>query len=523
MTDALIREEIFGPLAGDVEGARAELTERDARSRLRSGDHTLWSDDPTEIADRLGWLPVVDEMRAEGDALDRLREQLRADGFTHALVMGMGGSSLFPEVLASSEAPSGDGLRLGVLDSTHPEAVAHALASFPPDRTLFIASSKSGGTIETRSQLEFFWERVGRGEAFAAITDAGSELAELGAERGFRAVFLNRSDIGGRYSALSHFGLVPAALADPGWRGMLERAASVVDRLDEDEPHPGERLGAFLAAAVRSGRDKVTFVMDPRLETFGLWLEQLLAESTGKDGTGVIPIVGERIGPVDVYGDDRVIVVIGEPEHPIGPGVLAEAGHPTIRLGFDGRDDLGTQVVLWEIATALCGALLGINPFDQPNVAEAKKATDEVLRGDRPAPPASEGDLDRVLASVRPGDYLAIQAFVDPGSEDARRLQEVRLALRSRYRVATTFGIGPRFLHSTGQLHKGGPPSGVFLQVVDDAPNDLDVPGRPFGFGRLLRSQADGDLSTLRAHRLRAARTGIDALEDRLGLDRPTR
>lgn len=511
MTDHPIRSEHLGPLTDQVATVLDDLVDRNARARLRDADHTLWSDDPTEISDRLGWLHVGGEMLDDGDRLDTLRREAEADGFTNVLVMGMGGSSLFPEVIARTGTR--DGLHLAVLDSTEPEAIGHALAVSPPDRTLFIAASKSGTTIETRSHLDFFWERIGRGASFIAITDPGSELADLARERGFRAVFENRPDIGGRYSALSYFGMVPTALADPNWRDLVNRATTFLDRDDEPADDPALRLGAILGAAVRAGRDKVTFLIDPRIGAFGLWLEQLLAESTGKAGTGVVPIVDEAIGPVDLYGDDRLFIVIGDVEHPIGAEVLADAGHPVVHLGFDDPADLGEQVILWELATAVCGAVLGINPFDQPNVAEAKAATNAVLDGTTPAPAVSRADLDWVLGEVRPGDYIAVQAYVDPASEEAVRLEEVRLALRARHRVATTFGIGPRFLHSTGQLHKGGPPTGVFLQVVTDGPADLDIPGRDFSFGDLIRAQADSDLATLRAHGLRAARTTVDALE----------
>lgn len=523
MAADIIRREQLGSLREPFETALADLVERDAFERLRAADHTLWSPDPTEITDRLGWTTVADDLLADGDRLDDFRTTALADGFTNVLVMGMGGSSLFPEVIARSRvnrAPHDGSLHLSVLDSTEPEAVGHALAASPPERTLFITSSKSGTTIETRSHLDFFWERIRRPEAFIAITDPGSELATLGAERGFRTVFENRPDIGGRYSALSHFGMVPAALTWPDWRTLPERASALGGR-DAGPDHPALRLGALLGAAVRAGRDKVTILLAPEHAAFGLWLEQLLAESTGKDGTGVIPIVGELPGPVDLYGDDRLFIAVGDIDHPIGVEVFADAGHPVVHLGLDDVADLGTQVLLWELATAFCGAVLGVNPFDQPNVAEAKAATDAVLSGETGPAPITDGDVGAVLAEVRPGDYLAIQAYVDPASDQVGRLEEVRLALRARHGVATTFGLGPRFLHSTGQLHKGGPPSGVFLQIVDAGPADLEIPGRDFSFGRLIRAQADGDLTTLRRHGLRVARTTTEMLERIVDADPP--
>jgi hypothetical protein len=277
----------------------------------------------------------------------------------------------------------------------------------------------------------------------------------------------------------------------------------------------GLALGAWLAAGVRSGRDKATIVVDDRIEAFGLWLEQLLAESTGKEGTGVIPIVDEALGTLDAYGDDRVFVSIGDPPQAVGLDVLGDAGNPVLALDLDDPIELGAQVLIWEVATALCGAALGIQPFDQPNVAEAKEATAQVLAGgDAPDPGPS---LAAVLAQVRPGDYLALQAYVDPDDEAVERLAEIRLALRDEFRVATTLGLGPRFLHSTGQLHKGGPPTGVFLQIVGDDQTDAPIPGREFGFSRLKHAQADGDLLTLRRHGLRAARTTVDELAGRHG------
>lgn len=501
-----------GPLAAELDAALAELSERDAVARLWARDHTLWSDDPTELADRLGWLEVAEELLRDGDRLDAVVAGAVADGFTHVVVMGMGGSSLFPEVLARTFGTVGGALELIVLDSTDPAAVARVAAHVPPEHTLFLASSKSGGTVETRSHLEFFWDHIGRPEQFAVVTDPGSELGEVARERGFREIFENRPDIGGRYSALSCFGLVPAALAGAGWRDLATSSIEATAALRDPDPavNVGLHLGALLAAAVRAGRDKLTIVLDPRIETFGLWLEQLIAESTGKAGTGVIPVVGEPLGPADLYGSDRLFVAIGPVEHPVGLEVLAEEGHPVAELGFGPLADLGAQVLVWEVATALCGALLGINPFDQPNVAEAKEATNAVLAAG--SGPVDTPSLEDVLAQVEPGDYVAVMAYVDPEGPEAAELAERRLGLRDELKVATTFGIGPRFLHSTGQLHKGGPPTGVFIQVVGHDVTDAAIPGRTFTFSELKHAQADGDLATLARHGLRATRTTLAEL-----------
>jgi glucose-6-phosphate isomerase len=505
----------LGPLVEATAAALAELAERDAVARLWAGDHTLWRDDPTEITDRLGWLTVVPEIQS---ALDPLRVECaaRAAGVDHVLLMGMGGSSLFPEVIASSFPTDGDGPELHVVDTTDPAALARVAADLPPERTLHIAASKSGTTLETRSHLDWAWERHPDPDRFAVITDPGSELDKLATERGFAAIWRNRPDIGGRYSALSHFGVVPALLTAPAMvPDLLSSASGMTERLRvSTTANPAAQLGAVLAAGVRSGRDKITLVVPGEIGTFGLWLEQLLAESTGKDGTGVVPVVGEPLGDPEVYGDDRVFVALGtggddgDDTVPAALDRLAAAGHPVYNLAYDGLDQLGAQVLLWEAATAFCGALLGIHPFDQPDVAAAKEATAKVLADglhDEPTVPLAE-----LLDQVQPGDYLAIQAFVDPGSPVVAQIDAARVALRDRLTVATTVGLGPRFLHSTGQLHKGGPASGVFVQVVGDAEGEVvAIPGRPYDFGTLERAQADGDLLTLRQRGRRVGRVDL--------------
>ncbi len=504
-------KERLGDLGLAVEATVDALAGRRAIERLWAGDHTLWQDDPTEVADRLGWLQAPHDSYAAADELAAFAAGCADDGFTHALVMGMGGSSLFPEVLARS-FPSPDGaLALSVLDTTDPAAVARVGDTLPLDRTLFVASSKSGTTIETWSHLAHFWDRVRRPEQFAVVTDPGSQLGELGRNRSFRRVVENRPDIGGRYSALSAFGMVPAALAGLDVRALLDGALAMADELrstEDPHDHPGLRLGATLGAAAHAGRDKLTLLVDPEVDTFGLWLEQLVAESTGKQGTGIVPVVGEQVGEAGLYGRDRVFVSIGW--HP-SLDALAGAGHPVIELAHGGPYGLGAHVLLWELATAVCGAVLGINPFDQPDVAEAKAATARVLGGE-PAPADPGPALGELLGTVGPGDYVAVQAFVDPGAPVVADLERARTRIYEQLGVATTFGLGPRFLHSTGQLHKGGPPTGVFLQVVGDDPHDVGIPGRDHGFSRLKWAQADGDLATLRARGLRATRVSIDEL-----------
>jgi transaldolase / glucose-6-phosphate isomerase len=508
----VIDRERLGPIADRVADTAADLSRRDAVPRMWAGDHTLWSDDPTEIADRLGWLPVIEESRARYAEADGVAVAAKGDGMAAAVVLGMGGSSLFPEVLARSFDKGVAALDLHVLDTTDPTAVRRVEEQLGLEHTLFVVASKSGTTLETRSHLAHFWERTGGdGRRFIAITDPGTELAALAHDRRFRAVFENRADIGGRYSALSWFGVVPGALLGYDVPRLLERASEAAAALGPSVPagtHAGLRLAAVLGASAVAGRDKLTLVLPDEITSFGLWLEQLVAESTGKQGTGIVPVAGEPLGAPDVYGDDRVFVAVGGHA---GLDDLAAAGHPVVELAYGGPDDLGALVLLWEQAVALSGAVLGINPFDQPDVASAKEATGRVLAEGLPELPTTP--VNELLEQVRPGDHLALQAFVDPGDEALLGgLEAARERLRDRLRVATTVGVGPRFLHSTGQLHKGGPPTGVFLQVLGGDATDVPIPGAPYGFSTLKAAQAAGDLLSLQERGLRAGRVSIDEL-----------
>jgi glucose-6-phosphate isomerase len=539
-----MREENPGQLGSltDAAGATlAELGASDAIARLWAGDHTLWRSEPTEIADRLGWLTIVPEMLAQ---LDALRSQCAAliDGVDHVLLMGMGGSSLFPEVLARL-TPAHQRPRLHILDTTHPAVVARFGDELSPERTLHIAASKSGTTLETRSHLEWAWERSQNLARFAAITDPGSELDTLAQDRGFAAIWRNRPDIGGRYSGLSYFGLVPGLLTNPGFvDGLLTSASAMTERLrGAPSANPAAQLAAVMAAGVCQGRDKLTFVMPPEVEVFGLWLEQLLAESTGKDGTGVVPVIGEPLARPEDYGDDRLFVRFScgdddrdwtRPDDRDRFDELLGAGYPVWTVPYAEVGDLGGQVLLWEVATALCGALLGVHPFDQPDVATAKAATDRVLAEGLPDELSGSHatgpslSLWNLFDHVKPGDYLSIQAFVDPeraGVVDPTTDvdTEIRMAstvLGRRSRMAATVGLGPRFLHSTGQLHKGGPPTGVFLQVVDGSPHggvpgpSVPIPGKDYDFGTLMAAQAAGDFLTLRERGRRVERVSLEQL-----------
>ena len=485
----------------------ADLVDHHAVRRLYDADHTLWRDDPTELADRLGWIPVVQEVLDDLPALTARCDAL-VDDIDDVIVMGMGGSSLFPEVLARTLEPAPGRPRLHVLDTTDPAGIARIGDTCPPARTLHLASSKSGSTIETRSHLEWAWERADGAGRFAVITDPGSELGALARERGLADVFENRPDIGGRYSALSLFGVVPGLLMGADVTALLQGG---LDALDASAPgadldtNPALQLAVTLAGGARCGRDKATFVLDPELATLGLWIEQLVAESLGKDGTGVVPIVDEPVGDPGVYGTDRVFIA----HEPLD--ALEAAGHPVHVFASDPSPHaIGHAVVTMELAVALTGAALGVQPFDQPDVAAAKAATNEVLaEGGVDVPTQS---LDTLLSQLQPGDHLALQVFGDPGDHEAHVLDAVRVELRDRYRVAVSLGFGPRFLHSTGQLHKGGPKSIVCIQVVGTDHDEIPIPGQPFGFGHLKQAQAAGDLRTLQARGIRAGRVDLHEL-----------
>jgi transaldolase/glucose-6-phosphate isomerase len=500
-------------LAGPVGRRVASFGEQAVVRRLWEHDHTLWKPEPAEIKDRLGWLTVIDQMLDEAPALRQFARTVADEGYHTAVLLGMGGSSLAPEVLATTFGPAKGALELRVLDTTDPAAILNVEREIDLSRTLFIVSSKSGTTVETMSQLAYFRDKAPDGKQFIAITDPGTPLATLGRERGFRRVFLNPSDIGGRYSALSYFGLVPAALIGADIDGLLDRAHEMLHACHQcvaPEENPGAWLGAALGEAALAGRDKLTLVLPPEIASFGTWIEQLIAESTGKEGKGIVPVAGETLGAPDIYGNDRLFIAIGEHN---GLDALEQAGHPVVRLAYRDPLQLGSEFFRWEFATAIAGNVLGINPFDQPNVQAAKDATARVLReGVKDAPPAPS--LAALLEQVRPGDYIAIQAYLPRNAETTARLQATRMKLRGRYHVATTVGFGPRYLHSTGQLHKGGPNTGVFIQVVGEITQDVPIPGAAYTFEELERAQALGDLQSLQEERRRVARVRFDELNE---------
>jgi transaldolase/glucose-6-phosphate isomerase len=451
------------------------------RERLIEG---IWERDPTvwtgrDEAQWLGWLDEPLHVQEQLDGIRSFAESLH-DEVDDVVLCGMGGSSLAPEVLRRSFGVDW----FHVLDTTHPRAIRALEEKLDLERTLFVSSSKSGTTLETRSHTDYFWEKTGkRGEMFAAITDPGSELEHLARERGFRRVFAGEPSIGGRYSALSPFGIVPAVLMGADAARILESAQEMREACRSGEGNPGYELGSRFGQGWRDGRDKICIA--DTAGGFGLWAEQLIAESTGKQGKGLVP----------------------------GPGELPDgADRQDARPELPDPFALGAEFFRWEFAIAVAGAYLEINPFDQPDVQAAKDKTNEVLAEGKEPELELEGSIDELLAQAQDGDYFCIQAFVEPGPDAETRLDEVIADVRSRSGLVVTHGYGPRYMHSTGQLHKGGPNTGLFLQVVDDQGDELPIPGKPFGFRRLIRAQAAGDFETLKERGRRVARLRLEDL-----------
>ena len=510
-----------------AERVRKAMVE-DVAHRIWKKDDTLWGPaGQAEVSNRLGWLTIVDTMSEAVDDLEAFAAEIRDEGFQDVVLLGMGGSSLAPEVIRLSFGDREGWPALHVLDSTDAGAIRAVRDGVDLEKTLFLVSTKSGGTIETLSLFKAFWALRPEGRQYVAITDPGSGLADLAAEHGFRRTFLNDPDIGGRYSALSYFGLVPAALMGADVRGLLDRAGVAVQNcltFDSSNTNSGLWLGLAWGELALAGRDKLTYVVDPPLQSFGLWVEQLIAESTGKHGKGIVPIVGEPLGEPEDYGDDRTFLHLRHvdepnPDHDAKIAALAKAGHPVIIRTIHGPTDLGRLFFFAEFAIAVAGWVLGINPFDQPNVQEAKDATSRVLKEDATDQPDADDDALRALVTdLGAPRYLAIMGYVAPSEEVDAAVTELRTAVRDATRSATTFGYGPRFLHSTGQLHKGGPPTGRFLQLSHDSEPDVEIPGAAYGFTRLKHAQAIGDLETLRAHELPAERVTLDGDDPAAGI-----
>jgi glucose-6-phosphate isomerase len=583
--DAISSPAIARPVLSLGDGAAAyDAAVRLARDetwaeRLWDRDPTLWSTNErvqAAIAERLGWLDAPAHFADQVAALEGFGEGIRDAGFTTAVVGGMGGSSLAPDVFHRTFG-SGDGwLDLRVLDSTDPAAVAATVDDLDPLATLWIVASKSGTTTEPLAFQADAWDRAERalrahhaprrehaGELTIAITDPGKSVEAIPHHDELREVFLNPPDIGGRYSALTYVGLVPASLIGLDLDTLLASALAMAGACREPDPeaNPGVSLGLAIGTLAKAGRDKLTFIADPAFESFGAWAEQLIAESTGKHGTGIVPIDREPLGAIGSYGPDRVFVRLTlDDGEPFAAGdALADAaeaaGHPVIRIDLADPIDIGAEAFRWEVATAIAGAVLGIDPFDQPNVEEAKDLTRKVLAaaetGATPEPPPPAlvtdaatglalhgdaalrltagdgtlvGELARHLARRKPNAYLALQAFIAPSPAAEAALDRIRVLLRDATHCATTAGFGPRFLHSTGQLHKGGTPSGWFLQLTSDHPVDRPIPGWPYTFGRLIDAQAEGDFAAIESHdlpilrvHLRNLEGGLVALESALG------
>ena len=537
----------LGTYAKSADERVAQLASTGAADRIWRRDAVFWGGDAARrasVAGFLGWLDVARLMRERIPELRQFADEVRSAGFDSCVLRGMGGSSLAPEVLRQSMGNATGSPRLYVLDTTDPATIGDVERRINPARTLFFVSSKSGTTLEPLCLFAYFWELVravsgeAAGQNFVAITDAGTPLETLARDHSFRHVFMNPGDIGGRYSALSYFGLAPAAAMGIDVAELVDRGIAASDGARAPESD-ALRLGATLGDLALQGRNKLTFIIPPPIASFGLWLEQLIAESTGKEGRGILPVAGEPLATPKGYGNDRVFVQLWLQSHDYAEldalsGALAAAGHPVVVIDVEGAYDLGREFFRWEFAVAVAGHILDINPLDQPNVQESKDNTKRVLEefqrsgqldiagvdGREPLAIATDREIGddiesavrSLLDSLAPHEYFAITAYIQQTPESDERFSRIRRVVRDERHVATTLGYGPRFLHSTGQLHKGGPPEGVFLQVTADDVPDRRIPGEPFTFGQLKRAQAIGDLQALGRH-------GRPALRVHLGRD----
>jgi glucose-6-phosphate isomerase/transaldolase/glucose-6-phosphate isomerase len=500
----------------EVEKALDDLGQRDIIGRIWRKDHTVWKPQPEEITDRLGWLSVAEIMSGQVPALSDFAGEVNSSGFRHVVLLGMGGSSLGAEVLRQTFGSADGYPELIVLDSTLPATVQSVADTIDPSRTLFLVSSKSGTTTEPLVLFSYFYELVkassgsDAGGNFVAITDPGTYLTRLSEEKGFRRAFLNPTDIGGRYSVLSYFGLVPAALIGIDLTILLDRTKHMKETCAPNVPvrdNPGASLGAYMGVLAGKGRDKLTLVTSPAIGSFGLWAEQLLAESTGKEAKGIIPVAGEPLVDSAHYGDDRLFICLRmEGDDNTGMDRWIEetqaSGQPVVVLELRDRYDLGAEFYRWEFATAVAGAIMGIHPFNQPNVQQAKDATEEILgeyvSSGRSPQIETGGSLRDLLSKAEKGGYFAIMAYMQQTAGIEQALIQLRRKALERYGITTTSGYGPRFLHSTGQLHKGGPGSGLFLQITTAHRRDLSIPDQPYTFGVVADAQALGDLRALR-------------------------
>ena len=541
------------PLAAAVRATTADWQSGGKIARLWQRDATLWTG--SDESNWLGWLDIVDEQVAQQDQLQKIAKEVQQRGFQHVLLLGMGGSSLCPEVLRMTFGRFTHFPTLHVLDSTDPAQVKAFEHQIDIAKTLFIVSSKSGSTLEPNIFKQYFFERTRQavgvtkaGSHFIAITDPGSKMQQVAEADRFLHVFFGRPSIGGRYSALSNFGMVPAAVMGLDTKKFLGHAAEMVSacKATAVEQNPGATLGIILGTAAKAGRDKVTIITSPGISDLGAWLEQLLAESTGKIGKGIIPVDRENLAPPAVYGNDRVFVYVRLESGPDADqdakvAAIEKAGHPVVRIAMSDIYELGAEFFRWEIATAVAGGIIGINAFNQPDVEASKIATRSLTseyekNGSLPAekPILDDGGIklftdeknavelaktvgDRSLAGylkahlarIKAGDYFAVLGYIQMNDENQSSLQSLRHAVRDSKRVATCLGFGPRFLHSTGQAYKGGPNSGVFLQVTCDDSVELPVPGQKYTFGVVKAAQARGDFQVLAERGRRALRVHL--------------
>lgn len=506
----------YGIYQEKIETALVLLDKERIITRIWDHDHTVWKPDPTEITNRLGWLEIAGHMEAKVSQIQNFTEQLCKEGYTHALLLGMGGSSLAPEVFRKIFGVRNGFLDLAVLDSTHPDEVQKVGESLNLSRTLFIVSTKSGGTVETISLFKYFYTLVARelgegqaGDHFAAITDPGSTLELMARHYKFREIFLNDPNIGGRYSALSSFGLVPAGLLGIEIPKLLQRAIEMAASNELSVI-----LGTMMGILAKEGRDKLTFLFPEKLTSLGDWIEQLIAESTGKEGKGILPVVGEPLGTLESYGKDRFFVSLNLAGDQQNFSVMESpiiTRHPIVEIKLNDLYDLGGQFFLWEFATAIASYWLNINPFDQPNVESAKvlarhMVSEYQVKGFLPkvdTEPCNPEILLAFLKNTRAGDYIALQAYLQPLPETRVILEQLREKLRNQYRLATTLGFGPRYLHSTGQLHKGDAGKGFFIILTSEPKSDLPIPDNAgksessMSFGTLILAQALGDQQAL--------------------------
>ncbi len=544
----------LGELAPFVARRLTAMRKTRFAERFWTRDPTLWTSDPSiapKIANRLGWLSVIEPMRKEAAKLREFALSTRADGLTHALLLGMGGSSLCPDVLRRTFGVAPGAIDLAILDSTSPAAVRAAERRAPIEKTLFIVATKSGTTIETMSFYRYFFDKLSHsnglqaGRNFVAITDPGTPLVRLAQDMRFRQTFLNPPDIGGRYSALSYFGLVPAALQGIDLKSFLRPAADLIPtgKTKKSESHPAIQLGAILGEIGLQGIDKVTFILSHELEAFGCWAEQLVAESTGKQGRGLFPVDGETIVNKGSYGKDRIFVQIklkGAEERATERKLetMERAGHPVIRMQLNDIKELGAEFLRWEIATAVASSVMGVNAFDEPNVTESKENSGRLLvaltaengykqkkpfmiasgvsiygkpelvgaKGGGGKKPTAAGLLREFFSGVGDGDYLAVLAYFMSDPEREKLLQQMRHRVRDGLKIATSVGYGPRYLHSTGQFHKGCTVNGLYVILTAKEGRELPIPGQKYGFGTLIKAQALGDMEALEARGKRVIR-----------------